>query len=83
VTGQPVGGVGGVAGKAFPVARSETRLLVPALMFIAPFVAAGTGPGHLFPDDSAYTTGQMYSSHHWRFHAQGLLGQRLPHHLGP
>jgi len=37
VTGQPVGGV---AGKAFPVARSEARLLVPALMFIALVVAA-------------------------------------------
>ncbi|GGS56488.1 MFS transporter [Streptomyces cinerochromogenes] len=37
MTGQPVGGV---AGKAFPVARSEARLLVPALMFIALVVAA-------------------------------------------
>ncbi len=25
-------------------------------MFIALVVAAGTGPGHLLPDDSAYTT---------------------------
>ena len=32
--------VGGVAVKAFPVARSEARLLVPALMFIALVVAA-------------------------------------------
>ena len=32
MTGQPVGGV---AVKACPVARSEARLLVPALMFIA------------------------------------------------
>ncbi|MCE0447246.1 MFS transporter [Streptomyces tricolor] len=85
-------------------------------------LAAGTGPGHLFPDDSAYTTAalvgvgamaittltglalarrrsskkkrdhpvsrmhssqsQMHLSQHWRFHAQGLLGQRLPHHFG-
>ncbi|MEW2433430.1 MFS transporter [Streptomyces caniferus] len=37
MTGQPVGGV---AVKAFPVARSEARLLVPALMFIALVVAA-------------------------------------------
>ncbi|GGW58909.1 MFS transporter [Streptomyces lucensis JCM 4490] len=37
MTGQPVGGV---AAKAFPVARSESRLLVPALMFIALVVAA-------------------------------------------
>ncbi|MEW2051085.1 MFS transporter [Streptomyces sp. NPDC005476] len=37
MTGQPVGG-GAV--KAFPVARSEARLLVPALMFIALVVAA-------------------------------------------
>ncbi len=35
MTGQPVGGV-----KAFPVARSEARPLVPALMFIALVVAA-------------------------------------------
>jgi len=75
-------------------------------------LAAGTGPGHLSPDDGAYTTAalvgigamaipaltsltrpptlvrdqpvsQMHSSQHWRFHAQGLLGQRLPHHLRP
>ena len=26
---------------------------------------------------------QMHSSQHWRFHAQGLLGQRLPHHFRP
>ncbi|MFI8266733.1 MFS transporter [Streptomyces sp. NPDC085665] len=37
MTGQPVGGV---AAKAFPVARAEARLLVPALMFIALVVAA-------------------------------------------
>ncbi|MGX1545915.1 MFS transporter, partial [Streptomyces adustus] len=37
MTGQPVGGV---AAKAFPAARSEARLLVPALMFIALVVAA-------------------------------------------
>jgi hypothetical protein len=37
VTGQPVGGD---AVKPFPVARSEARLLVPALMFIALVVAA-------------------------------------------
>ncbi|MGW5649627.1 MFS transporter, partial [Saccharopolyspora sp. NPDC003762] len=37
MTGQPVGGV---AVKAFPVARSEARLLVPALVFIALVVAA-------------------------------------------
>ncbi|MGW6902366.1 MFS transporter [Streptomyces sp. NPDC054919] len=37
MTGQPVGGV---AVKAFPVARSEARLLVPALTFIALVVAA-------------------------------------------
>ncbi|MEU6807580.1 MFS transporter [Streptomyces sp. NPDC046831] len=37
MTGHPVGGV---AEKAFPVARSEARLLVPALMFIALVVAA-------------------------------------------
>src|SRR3954454_2744089 len=37
VTGQPVGGA---AVEAFPVARSEARLLVPALMFIALVVAA-------------------------------------------
>src|SRR4051794_3190376 len=37
VTGQPVGGE---AVKALPVARSEARLLVPALMFIALVVAA-------------------------------------------
>lgn len=37
MTGQPVGGV---AVKAFPVARSEARLLVHALMFIALVVAA-------------------------------------------
>ncbi|TGB15397.1 MFS transporter [Streptomyces sp. MZ04] len=37
MTGQPVGGV---AVKAFPVARPEARLLVPALMFIALVVAA-------------------------------------------
>ncbi|MGW2965181.1 hypothetical protein ACWDGI_43005 [Streptomyces sp. NPDC001220] len=37
MTGQPVGG-GAV--KTFPVARSEARLLVPALMFIALVVAA-------------------------------------------
>ncbi|WP_327127900.1 MFS transporter [Streptomyces sp. NBC_01727] len=37
MTGQPVGGV---AVKAFPVARSEVRLLVPALTFIALVVAA-------------------------------------------
>ncbi|MFD9317698.1 hypothetical protein ACFWDQ_08270 [Streptomyces sp. NPDC060053] len=37
MTGQPVGGV---AVEAFPVARSEARLLVPALMFIALVVAA-------------------------------------------
>ena len=36
MTGQPVGGV---AAKALPVARSEARLLVPALMFIALVVA--------------------------------------------
>src|SRR4051794_11743643 len=35
VTGQPAGGM-----KAFPVARPEARLLVPALMFIALVVAA-------------------------------------------
>jgi hypothetical protein len=50
--------------KAFPVARSEARLLVPAVMFIALVVAAvaslGTpGPGHLFPDNSAYTTAAL------------------------
>ncbi|MFC9399301.1 MFS transporter [Streptomyces sp. NPDC057027] len=37
MTGQPVGGV---TVKAFPVARSEARLLVPALVFIALVVAA-------------------------------------------
>ncbi|MFD0065026.1 hypothetical protein ACFRAI_36880 [Streptomyces sp. NPDC056637] len=37
MTGQPVGGV---AVKALPVARSEARLLVPALMFIVLVVAA-------------------------------------------
>ncbi|WP_109004349.1 MFS transporter [Streptomyces rishiriensis] len=37
MTGQPVGGA---AVKAFPAARSEARLLVPALMFIALVVAA-------------------------------------------
>lgn len=37
MTGSPVGGV---AEKAFPAARSEARLLVPALMFIALVVAA-------------------------------------------
>ncbi|MEV6840414.1 MFS transporter [Streptomyces sp. NPDC051133] len=37
MTGQPAGGS---AVKAFPVARSEARLLVPALMFIALVVAA-------------------------------------------
>ncbi|MFD7836151.1 MFS transporter [Streptomyces sp. NPDC059761] len=37
MTGQPVGGV---VVKAFPVARSEARLLVPALVFIALVVAA-------------------------------------------
>jgi hypothetical protein len=26
---------------------------------------------------------QMHTSHHWRFHAQGLLGQRLPHNFRP
>ncbi|MBO3747516.1 hypothetical protein J5X84_15670 [Streptosporangiaceae bacterium NEAU-GS5] len=26
---------------------------------------------------------QMHSCQHWRFHAQGLLGQRLPHHCRP
>ena len=40
MTGQPVGGV---AVKAFAVARSEARLLVPALMFIALVVAAVAG----------------------------------------
>ncbi|MET7745487.1 MFS transporter [Streptomyces sp. NPDC005385] len=37
MTGQPVGGV---AVKAFPAARSEARMLVPALTFIALVVAA-------------------------------------------
>lgn len=37
MTGQPVSGV---AAKALPVARSEARLLVPALVFIALVVAA-------------------------------------------
>ncbi|MFD0311409.1 MFS transporter [Streptomyces sp. NPDC127119] len=37
MTGQPIGGG---AAKALPVARSEARLLVPALMFIALVVAA-------------------------------------------
>ncbi|MGW2996005.1 MFS transporter, partial [Streptomyces sp. NPDC001193] len=37
MTGQPAGGV---AAETFPAARSEVRLLVPALMFIALVVAA-------------------------------------------
>ncbi|MDU0251909.1 hypothetical protein RVN83_01060 [Streptomyces sp. PU10] len=42
MTGQPVGGeaVGGEAVKAFPAVRSEARLLVPALTFIALTAAA-------------------------------------------
>ncbi len=61
-----------------------------------PILAAGTGPGHLFPDHDAdkprprpptltrdQPVRQPHSFQHRRFHAQGLLGQRLPHHRGP